>query len=749
MTGTMTGTRPTKRATHTLLCALSGALLAASLAGCEARDRAGGEADADVTVLTFAQPNDGEPPDQLVVWADAVRAASGGSLEIAFDNGWRLGEPTYESATVADIRDGEIDMGWVGARALDRAGITSFQALLAPMLVDSQALQAAVFEEGIPQEMLAEIEDQGEGGVVGVGVLPGPLRKVLGVDHPFVQPSDFRGAVVGMQDSVVAESTFRALGGTAEAMPSGADDLSRVDAYEQQLQSIWGNQYQFAAGYLTADLNLWPRTLVLLISEDVYGGLTEDQQRALRDAGEEAVLPALDASAAEDADNADKVCSSGLQIDALTSAQRTELQQACGPGVRRARTDEQSADWLDRIADLKAGLGAPADGLDCSGSGEAAVGALPNGTYRTTLTVADVAEGCPAGAPGADPLLDREQVDRTLEFTVTGDEVVQTEYPVGQPELREPGWQGTYRTFRDTFELAENGSVEPLSMRWDFDGRQLVLSQMRTESCDHKTIWTSNPWTIHRPQAGEVKIDGTWTTRLTAADWHSGDGPAGTFTMTIGNGRLSLSGPDGDVGFYGDVALFRDRLSVTGGPDDLHADVAIEDDQLVFTGVTVAGSRTPGRTGWCGVTSVAPRIGLEGPGLRVCPEAGTPVRCHHGHVVTVLIVDDHAGFRSFARDLLTAGGLEVVGEAGDGDEAVREAARLGPDIVLLDVVLPGMDGFGVCERLAAGQPRPAVVLTSSRGAREYGDRLTASSARGFLTKEALSVDALLELARRR
>ena len=115
-------------------------------------------------------------------------------------------------------------------------------------------------------------------------------------------------------------------------------------------------------------------------------------------------------------------------------------------------------------------------------------------------------------------------------------------------------------------------------------------------------------------------------------------------------------------------------------------------------------------------------------------------------MVTVLIVDDHSGFRSFARDLLTAGGLEVVGEAEDGDQAVREAARLDPDIVLLDVVLPGVDGFGVCELLVGGPGAPMVVLTSSRSAREYGDRVTASSARGFLTKEALTADALLELA---
>jgi CheY-like chemotaxis protein len=113
---------------------------------------------------------------------------------------------------------------------------------------------------------------------------------------------------------------------------------------------------------------------------------------------------------------------------------------------------------------------------------------------------------------------------------------------------------------------------------------------------------------------------------------------------------------------------------------------------------------------------------------------------------TVLIVDDHAGFRSFARALLTAGGLQVVGEAEDGLTAVQAVARLDPDVVLLDVVLPDLDGFEVCRRLVPdGRARPAVVLTSSRDVASYRAQLALSPARGFLPKEALTVPSLLEL----
>jgi DNA-binding NarL/FixJ family response regulator len=115
---------------------------------------------------------------------------------------------------------------------------------------------------------------------------------------------------------------------------------------------------------------------------------------------------------------------------------------------------------------------------------------------------------------------------------------------------------------------------------------------------------------------------------------------------------------------------------------------------------------------------------------------------------TVLIVDDHPGFRASARALLEAGGyLDVVGEVGTGTDAVAATLRLRPDIVLLDITLPDVDGFAVCEAILHDQAHPTiVVLTSSRSRAAYGPRITASPARGFIAKDELTVDALLALA---
>jgi DNA-binding NarL/FixJ family response regulator len=112
---------------------------------------------------------------------------------------------------------------------------------------------------------------------------------------------------------------------------------------------------------------------------------------------------------------------------------------------------------------------------------------------------------------------------------------------------------------------------------------------------------------------------------------------------------------------------------------------------------------------------------------------------------TVLIVDDHSSFRLQARAVLEAAGFVVVGEAADGRSGIALAAALRPEVVLLDIGLPDIDGFEVAGRLAAAQPGIAIVLTSSREATEYGFRLNACTAVGFLPKDQLSGSALAAL----
>ncbi|MFL5863348.1 MAG: response regulator transcription factor [Solirubrobacteraceae bacterium] len=113
--------------------------------------------------------------------------------------------------------------------------------------------------------------------------------------------------------------------------------------------------------------------------------------------------------------------------------------------------------------------------------------------------------------------------------------------------------------------------------------------------------------------------------------------------------------------------------------------------------------------------------------------------------MSVLIVDDHPSFRASARRLLEAEGFDVVGEAGDGQSAIAAVQQLQPDLVILDVQLPDLDGFEVSARLAALGLRCAVVLTSSRNPAEYGSRFTEPTVRGFVPKAELSGAVLTDL----
>jgi DNA-binding NarL/FixJ family response regulator len=114
---------------------------------------------------------------------------------------------------------------------------------------------------------------------------------------------------------------------------------------------------------------------------------------------------------------------------------------------------------------------------------------------------------------------------------------------------------------------------------------------------------------------------------------------------------------------------------------------------------------------------------------------------------SVLIVDDHPSFRATARMLLELEGYDVVGEAPDGMSAIAAARELHPDVVLLDIGLPDIDGFDVASRLTNGNG-PTVVLCSSRDSSDFGPLVARSGARGFISKADLSGETLAALLER-
>jgi TRAP-type C4-dicarboxylate transport system substrate-binding protein len=419
------------------------------------------------------------------LWVEEVERASGGTIDIEIVSAWRLGEADYEQGTVNDVVDGEVDMAWVGVRAMDQLGELTFQGLVAPLLVDSHALQGEVFAAGIPDAMLARLELDG---ISGLAVLPGPMRKLLGVSNPYVSPPDFVGEAIGMQASQVAEETLTALGATPTPLPSGAS-IEGVDGYEQQLASILGNRYFETAGYITANINLWPRAMVVIIGADVFAALSQQQQDVLTGAGVTVREEALAASIEEDQIPVEALCDQGIEFTTASEANLDQLTAAFEPVYADLGEDGAVATDIEAIRQLKTGLSQPADGAECLTEQPPLEVMVPDGTYEMTLTGAEAAAGCLPIEAGYDQTL----FVMTLNNGVLDQHV---EYG-GRGGMVDTGWNGTYEVFEDRIEFTD--SLGTLTARWEFDGEQLVLSEMTGGACDDVTVWTTHPWVLVAP----------------------------------------------------------------------------------------------------------------------------------------------------------------------------------------------------------------------------------------------------------
>jgi TRAP-type transport system periplasmic protein len=457
------------------------------LAACSgsSSDKAGGDEQRPPVVLTLASfTDDIQPP--LRVFADEVARRSDGTLRIEFEPAWRPGDPNAERGTIEDVKAGKADMAWVGARVFDTLDVTSFQALLAPLLVDSYDLEGRVLESGIPEGMLEGVEELG---VVGIGILPGPMRKLLGVSHPFLQPSDFEGQVIGGAENELSLETFQALGATLEALPAGGS-LEGLDATEQHLAAIWGNRYNKDAKYVGANVNLWPRPLVIFAGEEVFESLTPEQQAVLREAATAAVPEALAASRVEDEEARTELCRRGVNFALASESELAALRSALEPVYAELRAHPETRSAIDAITDLKTQVAASAEATACTSTEPPATASpIPDGTYETTLTKADWAQMTEADWLKAG--VSEEEAAVPGVYTMIFD--------AGEWTLRGPngdGEQGSYAVFRDKIEvhIAEDYRI---TARWSFDGKTLTFTDIDCCGGNAKleaVTFASHPW---------------------------------------------------------------------------------------------------------------------------------------------------------------------------------------------------------------------------------------------------------------
>ena len=446
---------------------VAGALGLSACGGAESVDRAGAEQSSEPTKLVLAHHDGGT--EHVKAWADAVERLSGGSLEVDIATNWRAGERDYEQATLGDVRKGKAPLAAIAARAFDEAGVTSFQPLHAPMLIDSRELENAVLRGEVGQ---AALEGTGKLGMVGLALLPTELRRPVGIERPLVDAEDWKGARVYTREGVVARETIEALGATP--VHTAVDHWSEdVDGAEVGLGAPRAQPAvaRKAAG-ITANVVLWPQPLSIVVSSRVFDDLSERQQSALRGAADEAFVPETRVvSAISDEDRA-VVCRLGAKLVTASPSQLDDLRAAVEPVYRTIEKGSGNREALERIKALKADATPETVGCSAEERRQSSAGAgSPDlaGTFRTTISKRELADS---------PLLmDAGEINDENWGTLT----LRLEDGRVRFTTRNPqdGWEtnGTYSTDGDTVDMVMEDIGETFSFKWSLYRGKLELER--------------------------------------------------------------------------------------------------------------------------------------------------------------------------------------------------------------------------------------------------------------------------------
>jgi TRAP-type C4-dicarboxylate transport system substrate-binding protein len=290
--------------------------------------------------------------DQVEALVHELDEVSDGALQIEIneERGDAGVAVDVEQQVVAATASGELDLGWVGTRALAELGVASFDVLTAPMLIDSYALETAVLDSDLPGRMLEGLEPLG---VIGMAVIGGRLRMPIGVDGPFTNPDSFSGATIHAFHSAWNTATLEALGAIhADVSTDGRDqglEDGTIDGYENNV-GFFETRLDIAP-YMTLNLRLWPGTGVLFANPGMLAGLTETQSQWLTEAVDRIASESVEIANTDD-DLIDGICDAGGRFAIATDSELEDLRSAVEPVYLLLTEDEETAEYLTVIEAL-------------------------------------------------------------------------------------------------------------------------------------------------------------------------------------------------------------------------------------------------------------------------------------------------------------------------------------------------------------------------------------------------------------
>lgn len=384
--------------------------LVVPLAGCGATDqtaeaaggKAGGSVPAEPVVLRMLNPA-GEGESEAFV--SAVDRVSGGALRIDVVDRWHSDDPaaaSREPDSIEAVRAGAAPLGLTAVRAWHDQDVRSFDALVAPMLIDRVEVQAAVLHSDVTTDMLAALDGSG---LTGIGILPGPMQHPVGVTRDLLDVADYRGASIAIPPGAVLTRSVQDLGATPTATLFGGAPVAGYDGFEQQLSSVQGNQYDDAARSVTTNVTVRPRPLVLYGNTDALAALSEQNRAYLHQAALATIDPKIANDHSLEAEDVGVLCRRGLiAFLNATPEQVAALRTAYEPTYRWLREDAATGDFLDRIQRIADATPVdPGYAPSCDNapgpaitSPESAAPGPVDGTYTLTVTQEDLdANGVP------------------------------------------------------------------------------------------------------------------------------------------------------------------------------------------------------------------------------------------------------------------------------------------------------------------------------------------------------------------
>jgi TRAP-type C4-dicarboxylate transport system substrate-binding protein len=423
-------------------------------------------------VLRLANFN--SDPFELEPFAREVERASRGRLRIEFANAWRRGESDAEAGVLDDVRDGRVDLAWVGARAFRAEGVSAFDALIAPFEVTDYATERRVLTSPVARTMLDAV---GAAGVMGVAVLPGPLQW-LGLREPWRTAADLSGKRIGAPAGIGADA-LRALGATTVAVPSGGE-LDGIDGHVQHLDSLLGNHYARTIPYIATEA-FWARALVVVAGPRVWQGLSSAERGALRQAGVQAVDPMLDWIRESERSAVPKLCRQGARFFA---ADLPSLRRAVEPVYRALRSDPATAASLAAIEELRSPR--PDGPLACRPADEPAA-ALPSGTYAWSISREEALRV--SGIESEPEFL--AGLPATFRAVIERDHIVL--YVSNRDVSEDIGLEADISRFKDRVAFDE-GPGPDVTARWSLEDGNLRFTDVRARDRGSVVVMGTKPW---------------------------------------------------------------------------------------------------------------------------------------------------------------------------------------------------------------------------------------------------------------